>query len=97
TLPNIQAADVGGYYVVVSQSTGSATSTTALVTIAGVPRITAQPMSIGVARGSTATLSVTATGDSALAYQWWKNGNPIAGATSPTLTLPNIQTTDAGD
>jgi len=52
--------------------------------------------------GGTATLIVNATG-AGLAYQWRKgstnlvNGANIAGATSPTLTLSNLQTTDAAN
>jgi hypothetical protein len=52
--------------------------------------------------GGTATLSVNAT-DAGLIYQWRKgstnlvNGTNIAGATSSTLTLSNLQTTDAAN
>lgn len=44
--------------------------------------------------GSSVTFSVTASG-SLLQYQWRKGGAPIPGATSSTLTLTNIQSTDA--
>lgn len=37
--------------------------------------------------GSTLRLEVTATGPS-LAYQWYKNGNPIPGATGPSFVSP---------
>ncbi|SEA91110.1 hypothetical protein SAMN05443667_111142 [Flavobacterium gillisiae] len=52
--------------------------------------------------GGTASFSVSASG-TGLNYQWRKgtinlvNGVNIAGATSPTLTLSNLQTTDAAN
>ena len=59
--------------------------------------ITTQPVaSQTMCSGSTATFSVVATG-TGLTYQWRKNGVNITGATSSTLTLNNVITTDAGD
>ncbi|PTY02109.1 hypothetical protein DB347_24620 [Opitutaceae bacterium EW11] len=63
--------------------------------IATAPEITAQPAS-GVARvGDSFTFSVTARGDE-LAYQWTFDGSPIAGATSTSLTLSPVQTSQQG-
>ena len=100
-LTNVQTTDAGGYYVVVSESTGSATSATAVVTVGappipGVPQITAQPSSVTVPVGATVALSVTATGDLPLTYQWQKDGFPIGGATNSTLVIPAGKTTDSG-
>jgi uncharacterized protein (DUF1800 family) len=53
------------------------------------------PQSQSVSAGTAATFNVTATG-SALSYQWQKNGAAIAGATSATLTVGNVQPQDAG-
>lgn len=51
------------------------------------PSITAAPAALTVDDGATATFSVTAQGSGTLNYQWSRNGTPIAGATSATLTL----------
>ena len=59
------------------------------------PEITQQPASANTIAGSCFTLEVQATG-SDLTYQWYKNSQPIAGATGPRLTLQNVQASDAG-
>lgn len=61
-----------------------------------VPVITTQPASQSVNAGSSVTLSVVATGSPAPTYQWRKNGVLVSGATGATLTLTNVQTSDAG-
>jgi hypothetical protein len=55
------------------------------------PAITTQPQPTVVIAGNTATFSVIAASSTPLAYQWWLNGNSVAGATSSTLTIPNAQ------
>jgi hypothetical protein len=54
------------------------------------------PASIATNAGSTAAFTVTAQGDTP-SYFWYKNSaaNLVAGATTATLTLPNVTGTDA--
>jgi hypothetical protein len=60
------------------------------------PIITIQPQNTAVSAGTFASFSVTATGLS-LSYQWFKNGAPIAGATSSTLSYgPTVYPADSG-
>lgn len=59
------------------------------------PSITEQPGSAGGIEGDNVTITVVASG-TGLSYQWKKNGNNISGANSSTLTLSNIQSSDAG-
>ncbi len=61
------------------------------------PSITQQPQSLEVRRLNDAALSVAASSDPAPAYQWRKNGEPIPGATSATLNLPDAPLTAAGN
>ena len=62
---------------------------------AGAPGITTQPASQSVSAGANLTLSVVAAG--ATAYQWRLGGSAITGATTSTLVLSNIGTTQAGN
>jgi hypothetical protein len=59
------------------------------------PVITGDPVGENAPRGGTVVLRAEATGNN-LAYQWLKNGQAIAGETGPTLTLDNLQDSDAG-
>jgi hypothetical protein len=61
------------------------------------PAIADQPDSQRVGAGSSASFSVTATGDLPLRYQWTHNGNLLGGKTNATLTLANVQLNQAGD
>ena len=61
------------------------------------PVILAQPQSRSVAQGSNVTFTVSATGSGGvLRYQWFFNGNLLAGATTPTLLRNNAQATNVG-
>jgi hypothetical protein len=96
TLTNIQTTDAGSYTVVVTNIAGSATSSVATLTVYVPPTITTQPQSQAWIQGQTAAFSVAASGTSPLRYRWNFNGANISGATNASLTLTNIQTTNAG-
>ena len=95
------SANSSQFKVTVSNSAGSATSTTAILTVnapavppAVAPAITTQPSSITITAGQTATFSVAVTGTSPMAYLWYKNGTAINGATSSTYATPAETTSD---
>ena len=100
-LTNVQVGDSGVYDVVVTNPGGSVTSDPVTVNVTTgpvdpAPIITDQPDDTVVSIGSSASLSVTATGTN-LVYQWYKNGMLIPGATGPTLNFPMAQLGDTGD
>ncbi len=100
TLTNVQPGDAGTYSVVVSNPVASVTSSNAVLTVNTGPAapvfITQPAASLTVKVGDSASFTATAVGTQPITYQWNVNDAPIAGATSTTLMLTNLQTTDAG-
>ncbi len=66
------------------------------LTVFHAPSITNQPSSQTVSVGSNVTFSVGALGNPPLVYAWQMNNTPINQATNATLTIPNVQLTNAG-
>jgi uncharacterized repeat protein (TIGR01451 family) len=95
-LNNLQPTDVGEYSVRVTNIVGSELSAPALLTVELLPQITAQPVSQVVTQGNAAIFSVVATHDLPLAYQWRHGGTNLAAGTGATLTLANVQPSNAG-
>jgi cyclophilin family peptidyl-prolyl cis-trans isomerase len=54
------------------------------------------PLSATVRAGTNYTLQATAVATNPISYLWRKDGAPVAGATNASLTLFNIQPTNAG-
>ena len=103
TITGLMTNEVGNYFVVVSNAFGTVTSASAAISINIAPVITGQPASQTVTAGGNATFSVSASGSSPLAYQWFKSGTKlanstsIAGVTTATLSLTGITTNSAGN
>jgi hypothetical protein len=99
TLTNVTTS--GRYSVVVSNSAGSTTSRTAMLTVAAAPPVatvpvfTTQPTDMSASGASTVTFVATASGTPAPTYQWRKNGADISGATNSSLTLSSVSLADA--
>lgn len=99
TLNNVQTTDAGSYTAVATNSSGSTTSSAAALVVStatSAPGFTTQPLSQNVNAGATVTFTVLANGTPIPSIQWQKNGANISGATSTTLTLNNVQTSDTG-
>lgn len=60
--------------------------------------ITGQPLSQSVSQGGTVTFSVnqSSASETAVTYQWRKNGIDIPSATNSSFSLPSVQEADAG-
>jgi hypothetical protein len=66
----------------------SNTSNAATLTVSPLaPTITAAPVPVTVAQGSSATFSVVANGTAPLSYQWYQGSTAVSGATSATWTF----------
>jgi|GEM_PF-2414939 len=99
TIPSTTLADTGNYSVVVTNAVGSASSSNVGLTVNAAPvapSITTQPAAQSVTAGATVSFSVSAAGSGTLSYQWKKNSTNITGANSPTLTIANVSSDDAG-
>jgi len=59
------------------------------------PVFVRQPQSLTIPVGNTATFTTTIEGSPTIGQQWYRNGTPITGATTPTLTLANVTYADA--
>ena len=101
SVSNVQVGDAGNFSVVVTNLLTSATSSNSVLTVYNPVQITAQPVSLGVWPGNSASFSVQASG-TALGYQWLFNGLPLSdggqfsGGATPVLTIANIQVTNYG-
>jgi len=97
TLSNLSPSSTTSYWVrVTGQCAPADDSNTATITVQACvpPSITTQPSNKTVSLGSSAKMTVVATGTAPFTYQWYlgnsgDTSNPIAGATtsSPNITL----------
>ena len=96
-IASVQANQTGSYTVTVTNSTGSVTSSPAILVVQQAPQITSQPQaSQTVTVGGTASFTVVATGIPAPTYQWSFGANSISGATSATYSIASVQPNQAG-
>jgi uncharacterized repeat protein (TIGR01451 family) len=96
-LANVQSNQAGTYTVRVSNAAGSVVSAPATLTVLVPPSFTVQPQSQTNLAGSTAVLSVTATGSAPMHYQWFFEGSQaLPNATGASLSLPGIQAIQSG-
>ncbi|MGA3265424.1 MAG: LamG-like jellyroll fold domain-containing protein [Verrucomicrobiota bacterium] len=94
TVTNVTQEDLGAYAVVVTDASGSTTSSNAMLSM--YPFL-AVPFGGEVTDwGQNAILSVQAWGTGPLSYQWYDDGDAVLNATNETLDLSSIQFTNAG-
>ena len=103
TVNNFTAASVGAYTVAVSNAAGAIVSAPFNVTLGqpvvppAAPVVLIPPISQSVGSGANVVFTVAASGQPAPSFQWLFNGQPIPGATLPTLTLTAVTPASAGD
>jgi len=96
-LTNVQTANAGTYSVTVTNSAGTANASATLTvnSAATAPSISAQPQSLTVSNGASASFSVTAGGTAPLSYQWLKGAAALPTATNSTYSIAAVTTNDA--
>jgi hypothetical protein len=103
SLTNLKPSDAGSYQVEITNPPGNGRllvffQLTVATPVPVVPVvITQHPLDQSAVLGSTVTFTVSATGSPGPFYNWLKNGQRIANATGPTLTLTNISASDLAD
>lgn len=89
------SSDTGDYTVLIRNAVGDVVSTkTQLIVKPAI--ITQQPASLAVPLGQRAVFSVRATSAYPLNYRWRKDATELPGPLGATLTLTNVQVSDAG-
>ncbi|BET69265.1 hypothetical protein ASA1KI_41830 [Opitutales bacterium ASA1] len=98
SIEHAQPTDAGVYSVRVTNAAGAITSAGAALVVNPpvAPTITLDPRALTVVQGGRAGLWVQATGSEPLAYQWSKNGVPVAGAVGAAHDIGAVTTDDAG-
>ena len=94
---DVDPALAGNYSVVVSNIVRSVISDSGLLTVNVPLTIHQQPSTTTAISGSTVTFIVGATGTGPLSYQWRFQGEKLPGATESTLTIVNVEASEAGN
>ena len=96
TFNPVIAGNAGSYDVIVSNASGSVTSTpSAVLTVVVQPVIQPPPASLSAYEGGTAALTVTASSTVPMTYQWRK-GITAVGTDSPTFSINPVTAGSAG-
>lgn len=91
-IASVVGADAASYTVRITNGVG-ATVLSAAAVLSTPPHITVEPKHKTNSCGTTATFTVTATGSSSLRYQWYSNNVALAGKTTASCGVANVQAT----
>lgn len=95
TITGATESSTGVYYVVVSNSLGSATSSNVRVETS--PIVFSQhPQSVDSGWGYSISMTGVVASLNPVLYQWNRNGLPLVGQTNNTLIIPYVEIKDAG-
>jgi uncharacterized repeat protein (TIGR03803 family) len=101
TIASVSDADAASYSAVVSDATGSVTTSNAVLTVNDFLFIASQPQSQTVGLGSNVTFTVTVYGAPPFVFQWYFNGTPVGspatGTNVSSYALTNVGTNQAGN
>ena len=95
-LSSVDTSDAATYYMVASNSCNSVQTSAMVLSINEAPVITTQPLSSTSCSGSSAMLSISATGTAPMSYQWYKGGSAVTNATSNNYLIASTSAADAG-
>ena len=98
TKGSVTTADNGSYTLTATNPLGTVVSSAAVLTVAPVVpvTITTQPVSVAVALGLPAYLSVSVKGSDPISIQWYRNGQPIVNAYGTTFSISAVTLASGG-
>ncbi len=101
SLANVQSGGAGTYKVVATNSAApSGVSSTAVALTVNpapaAPAFTTHPSTQTITAGNSASFTVAVSGWPTPTLQWFKDDAPLSGQTGTTLSLANVQDTNAG-
>jgi hypothetical protein len=101
TIASVSDADAASYSAVVSDATGSVTTSNAVLTVNDFLFIASQPQSQTVGLGSNVTFNVTVYGAPPFVFQWYFKGTPLGspatGTNFSSCILTNVGANQAGN
>jgi hypothetical protein len=98
-LSSVSVADQASYVCIVSNSAGSVTSSSAVITVTPAtsrPAFTVQPTNGSALLGASVSFKISATGTPTPTLKWYKDGALISGATGSTYSISNLTAAHAG-
>lgn len=96
TFSNVQLSDAGSYSCIVWNNCDTITSYTAVLSIGYMPDITAQPISAAKCAGENASFYTSLGGGTPPFYYNWMHNGVSTGITVNSITVSNIEASDAG-
>jgi hypothetical protein len=96
TITHANQSNLGNYSVVVSNSSGSVTSSVVNLTLLYPPSITFNPVGFTGTYHSSNSMTVYATGTAPFIYQWALNGTNILGATNSGYNINSLTLAGTG-
>lgn len=96
TFASTQLTDAGQYFVVASNTLGVAFSSVADVAVQPISIAITGPASVEIEAGSDLMISGSVSGAAPMTLQWFRDGQPVTGANSVTLSVSGASVFDAG-
>lgn len=93
----VSTSDAANYYCKATNSCGTATSTSAALTVNTGVSITSQSSSQTICDGASPNFQINVSGTTPIAYQWYNDQGSISGATSSSISITSADTSDAGN
>ncbi|MBQ4536691.1 MAG: immunoglobulin domain-containing protein [Lachnospiraceae bacterium] len=95
-LNDAERGDAGTYKVVITDKNGNLTSEEVSVNVEKALEIVKQPEGLTLEEGDNGSITVIASGEGTLSYQWYKDGVIMKGANAATLSLTKLELADEG-